>query len=260
MNNHELKSVISRLKKETNHASSISYRHKIVCGKCVYIIFDDSLSSSDKISDFIIRSLDYIQHHYSSQCNLDEVIFNEISNVSIQKVFSYDDICYYLHYGFTILLLEGCSSFLVLETKRNLSRSISSPQTETALRGAMDSFVEDMLTNIGLIRRRIKDNRLWIDSHEIGRYTKTLVNVFYIKDLCKMSVVDEVNHKLERIDIDGILTSGWIKNLIEEENKSVFPTIFSTERPDKVCQALLSGKIVVMVDCSQFALILPVVF
>ena len=259
MSKNILKNIILRLKKETNEAASINYRKKIICNKLVYIIFDDSLVSSDKISDFIIRSLDNIDRKFPKKCYLDQVIFNEISNVSIKRIYDYEAICYYLHYGFTILLIEGCRSFLVLETRKNLSRSISSPQTETALRGAMDSFVEDMLTNIGLIRRRIKDNRLWIDSHELGRYTKTLVNVFYIKDLCKMNLVRDVNKKLEQIDIDGILTSGWIKNLIEDENKSVFPTIFSTERPDKVCQALLSGKIVIMVDCSQFALILPVV-
>ncbi len=259
MKKTKLEEIILRLKKDTNHASDITYRKKIVCKKVVYLIYNEPLTSSDKISDFIVRSLDRINKTYHNGANLEENILNEIDNFKVKKISTYEDISYYLNYGFTILLIEGSKYFFALETKGNLARGIGSPQTENALRGAMDSFVEDMQTNIGLIRRRIKDNRLWIKSEEIGRYTKTKVNIFYLKGVCKEEIVDYADAMLKKIDIDGIISSGWIKNLIEDENKSVFPTVFSTERPDKVCQALLSGRIVIMVDCSQFALILPAV-
>ncbi len=255
----EIEKIVTKLKEETKQADDITYRKKIICQKEIYIIYNEPLTSSDKISDFIIRSLDRINRIYKKQSNLEEIIFNEIDNFKIKKIKDYQEICYYLNYGFTILLLEGSNTYFALETKRNLSRGISAPQTETALRGAMDSFVEDMQTNMGLIRRRLKNNNLWVEANEIGKYTKTKVNVLYINGICKKEVVDYVNQLLKKINIDGIMSSGTIKNLIEKENKSVFPTIFSTERPDKVCQSLLSGKIVIMVDCSQFALILPIV-
>lgn len=257
MNNIE--KIMTKLQKDTNQSDDITYRKKIVCQKEVLIIYNEPLTSSDKISDFIIRSLDRINHIYKKSKNLEEIILNEIDNFKIKKITTYQDICYYLNYGFTILILESSDTYYALETKRNLARSISPPQTENALRGAMDSFVEDMQTNMGLIRRRIKDNNLWIQANEVGRHTKTKVNIIYIKGICKQEVVEHVNQLIQRIDIDGIISSGTIKNLIEKENKSVFPTIFSTERPDKVCHSLLNGKIVIMVDCSQFALILPIV-
>ena len=252
----KLENIINKIKKDTNYTTDITYRKKIIGKRNIYIIYNEPLVSSDKISDFIIRSLDRIQDNCSS---LEESIMNEIDNFKITRIYSYDEICYYLHCGFTIILLEKCDYFFALETKRNLARGISSPQTENALRGAMDSFVEDMQTNIGLIRRRIKDNHLWIKSLEIGRFTRTTVNIFYMNGICHEGIVNYVYDKINNIDIDGILSSGWIKNFIEKENKSVFPSFISTERPDKVCQALLDGRIVVMVDCSQFALILPVV-
>ena len=258
MKRKELERIILQIKKDTNNVGDISYRKKIFCNKIMYIIYNEPLTSSDKISDFIIRSLDKIEKKYSKKDNLGKIIENEIDNFKITKIYSYQDICYYLNYGFTILLIEDSQSYFALETKRNLARGIGSPQTENALRGAMDSFVEDLQTNTGLIRRRIKDNRLWIFSKEVGRYTKTKVSIFYLNGICKQEVVDYVESMIQKINIDGIISSGWIKNLIERENKSVFPTIVSTERPDKVCQALLSGRIVIMVDCSQFALILPV--
>ena len=95
----------------------------------------------------------------------------------MKKVTTYEDLCYHLHYGFTLLLLEDSDYHFVLETKRNLARGISAPQTENALRGSMDSFVEDLMTNMGLIRRRIKDNNLWIESLEDLVY---LVNPLFL--------------------------------------------------------------------------------
>ena len=256
MSLRDIEKIISQIQFDTNNSHDIVFRKIIINNKSIYIIYNEPLVSSDKISDFIVRSLDNIN---LINKDLEYVIFNSINNIQVKRINSYDELCYHLNYGFTILLIEDSNSFLALETKRSLSRSISSPQTETALRGAMDSFVEDILTNVGLIKRRIKDNRLWSYSFEIGRYTKTNVQVLFLHGICQEELVHYVYHSLEKIDIDGILTSGWIKNLIEEENKSVFPTIISTERPDKVCGALLNGKVVILVDCSQFALILPVV-
>ena len=253
------KLIIRKLKEETNGSHDITYRKMKVLGRVVYLIYNEPLTSSDKISDFIVRSLDRINKEYSCSKNIEKIILHEIDNFKVKKIFYYKDICYYLNYGFTVLLVDGCSCYFVLETKRTLSRGIGTPQTENALRGAMDSFVEDMQTNIGLIRRRIKDNRLWYSSLELGRYTKTTVNILYLRGVAKDTLVHSIYQILKKQDIDGIISSGTVKNLIERENKSVFPTIFSTERPDKVCDALLNGKIVIMVDCSQFALILPVV-
>lgn len=251
--------IVNKLKTETNNTDYTTYREKIVCGKKIIIIYIDPLTASDKISDFIVRSLDRINKIYKKHDDLGKIIENEIDNFKIKKITNYKDLCYHLNYGFTILLIEDLEYAFALETKRSLARSINAPQTETALRGAMDAFVEDLHTNIGLIKRRIKDNNLWEESIEIGKHTTTKVSIIYINGICKKELVETVKEKIKNIDIDGIISSGAIKNLIEKENKSVFPTIFSTERPDKTCRSLLEGRIAILVDCSQFALILPIV-
>jgi len=138
-----------------------------------------------------------------------------------------------------------------------LTRSIDKPSTDNTLRGPMDAFVENIQTNLGLIKRRIKSNNLWIKENIIGRYTNTKTCILYLNGVCEKEIVDKTDKMLKKIDIDGIVNSGTIKNLIDKETKSLFPTIMTTERPDKVCDALLSGKIVILVDGSPFALILP---
>jgi len=253
------KDIIERLKKDTNNTDDIIIRKMKVSKRNLYIIYIESLTSSDKISDFVIRSLDKINLNYPKTKDLENVIFNEIENFKVKKISTYEDISYYINNGFTVIMFEDSEVIFSLETKNlYLSRSINSPQTESALRGAMDAFVENIQTNMGLIRRRIKDNNLWYESIEVGRCTKTKVNVIYMNNICKKELVDRVVSLIKKIDIDGIISSGTIKNLIEKENKSVFPTIFTTERPDKVCQSLLAGRVVIMVDSSQFALLLPI--
>ncbi len=255
-----IENIVKKIKKETNNNNDITYRKKYVCGKTLYIIYNEPLTSSDKISDFIIRSLDKINLTYDKEIDLKIIIQNDIDNFKTKIITTYKDICYYLNYGFTIILIENCNDFIALETKRNLSRSISTPQAESTIRGPIDAFVEDTQTNIGLIRRRIKDNNLWIESQDIGKYTKTKVSIIYINNIVKKEKVEKIKKLLNNIDIDGIISAGTIKNLIEKENKSVFPTIISTERPDNVCQNLLKGKIAIMVDTSPFILILPATF
>ena len=250
--------IINKLKIDTNNETDIIYREKKIKNETIYIIYNESLTGNDQISDFIIRSLDSISYRYEKNNNLYKEIINNINNFKVKEITTYKDICYYLNNGFTIIIFEN-SKYLALETKKELSRSISTPSTETTLRGSLDSFIEEIQTNVGLVRRRIKDNNLWTINNDIGTYTKTKTTILYINGICKKELVNKVDKSLKEIDIDGITASGNIKNLIEKENKSVFPTIITTQRPDKVAKALLRGKIAILVDGSPYAIILPAV-
>lgn len=247
--------IVDRLKRETNNLSDIIYRRKKINGKTIYVIYNEPLISSDKVSDFIIRSLTYIGSKKTS--NLYDDIKNNISNFKYKEVKTYEEICKYLHKGFCVIIVEGESTYLVLETKGNLSRSVDTPSTENTIRGSKDAFVEDYQKNVGLIKKRIKTNDLWIDEMDIGKYTNTHVGVMYINGIVKKELVNEVIQKLKKIDIYGIINIGTIKNLIQKEEKSVFPTTLTTERPDLASLSLLEGKIVIVIDNSPFVLIIP---
>ena len=203
------------------------------------------------VSDFIIRSLDNI-HSF----NIYKSIINNIDNYKYKEIHNYGDICKYLNNGFTILLISR-DKYIALETKKAITRSVSNPITENVIRGPLDAFNENIETNIGLIKRRIKDNNLWIRDYEIGKYTKTKVSMLYVNTIAKGELINKVDKYLNNIDIDGILTVGNIKNLIHKENKNIFPMIISTEKPFTASKYLLSGNIVILVDNDAFALILP---
>ena len=249
--------IINKLKKDTNNSDYIVYREKYIKKSKIDIIYNETLSDSDKLSDFIVRSLDHIESIYDDKESLYDTIKDNISNIKYKEVSGYDDICRYLNNGFVILLIENDYS-LALEVKKNLSRSIEKPMTETTLRGPLDSFNENIETNIGLIKRRLKSNKLWNDDFELGRYTKNKVSVLSIDGIADTKVRDNITNKISKIDIDGITDSGSLKHLLNKETKTIFPTVMTTERPDKVCDALLNGKTVIIIDNSPFALIMPV--
>lgn len=249
--------IINKLKEETNNSSYIVYREKYINNIKIDIIYNEVLTDQDKMSNFIYRSLDHIEKIYQEKELLYDVIKNNISNIKIKEINNYQDICKYLNNGFVILLIEDDYS-LALEVKKNLTRSIEKPMTETTIRGSMDSFTENIETNIGLIKRRLKTNKLWNEDMELGKYTKNKISILTIKGLTDSKIKDNIINKLNSLEIDGVTDTGTLKHLIENETKTIFPTSITTERPDKVVSSLLRGKTVIIIDNCPFALIMPV--
>lgn len=242
--------IINRIKKETNNQDNIIYRKKKILYKKIYIIFNETLSASDKISNFVIRSLNRI--YIPTYKN----IINKISNFKYKEITTYEEIVYYLNSGFTILLVSN-NKYIALETKKDLSRGVSTPVTENTSRGALDAFTENIENNIGLLKRRIKSNDLWIKNYKLGKYTETSTCIIYIKSIASEELVNKVDKLIKNIDIDGIIASGTIRNLIEKENQNFFPNIISAEKPYTAVRYLLQGNIIIMIDNDPFVLILP---
>ena len=245
-----MNNVINRLKKDTNNDDNIIYRKKTILFKEIYIIYNQTITSSSDISDFIIRSLNRI--HIPTIKN----IKNKINNFKYKELNNYNDLTYYLNSGFTIIIYSE-NKYIALETRKNLSRGITTPTTENTPRGALDSFTENIENNIGLIKRRIKSNDLWIKNYRMGKYTDTSVSLLYIKSITKEKLVNDVDKLLKKINIDGIIATGTIRNLIEKENKNNFPNVMTAEKPYTAIKYLLQGNVVILADNDPFALIMP---
>ena len=137
----------------------------------------------------------------------------------------------------------------------NYTRNVSEIKSELTINGSKDCFIEDINININLIKKRIKKD-LKIININIGKYTKTKIKIVYISSITDKRLIKNIEKKLIKINIDGILDSSYLKHALEDEN-NLFPTIMETERPDKSCMALLEGKAIIIVDNSPYILILP---
>ena len=207
--------------------------------------------------------LDRISEKLNSNNNLNEEEENKLKNIqnhisagTVKKLdLLKEDIFYYIFSGFTCIIYN--TEIIAVETKANLDRSINEPQNETTLKGAKDCFIENYIVNIGLIRKRIKTEKLVLEEKKLGRRSKTKIGIMYISDIVKPGLVEYINNKLSNIDIDAILDSNYIVELIEDSNKSDFPTTISTERPDNVAKNLLQGRIAIIVENTPFVLVVP---
>ena len=199
-----INSIVEKIKWKTNENGNFIYRKKFINEEIIYIIYNEAVCSSDSISDFVIRSLDSIEERGVKCKNIYREIVNSIDVFKVKILNSFDDIIYHINSGFSIILVEGKKPIAV-ETKKNLSRGISSPLTENSVRGAMDSFNENIETNIGLIYRRIRSSDLWVMDFKIGKYTGTKVSLLYVNGIVKEELVDTVKKRLENIDISGII-------------------------------------------------------
>ena len=215
--------------------------------KNVYVIYLESLADQDKINNYILKII--------PKSLIPRDIKKLIPAPNIKSVKSYKDLKQFLNTGFTIIINN--SQVIAIETKANLSRSIDNPSTEATLFGPKDSLVENYQTNLGLIKRRLKSSNLKDTTINIGKYTKSMCAILYIDGVAKLDLVNDIQKKLESIDIDGVNDIGQIKTSLINENKNVFPGVKITERPDVITNALLLGKIVLILDNSPYALIVP---
>lgn len=187
-------------------------------------------------------------------------LYKKIYAPLLNRATIFEEIIYGILEGNTVLLIDHCEEALIFSTKGGEKRSVDEPQTETVVRGPRDGFVESIAVNKALIRRRIKDPMLRMQGMQIGKRTKTNVEVAYIEGIVKDGLVEEVLARLRKIKIDAILESGYIEELIDDAPMSLFTTIQGTERPDKVAAGLLEGRVAILVDNTPFALLVPTHF
>lgn len=178
----------------------------------------------------------------------------------IYEISEWSKLYIHLMSGDTILFIDRIGIAVIASTKGGERRSVSEPESQTVIRGPREGFTESIRTNTALLRRKIKSPNLWLEEMQLGRVTQTDIGIMYIHGIVDEKNVDEVRKRLSVIDIDGVLESGYIEELIENTNKTIFPTIYHSERPDVIAASLLEGRIAILVDGTPFVLLLPTTF
>ena len=227
------------------------------------LVFIDGLIDKQYISEYAIQSIITEEEIKSFtlqgfKSSLIDVIAEEVlATVDIKEESHIERIVDGILSGDTVILIDKIDKCLIFDTKSPPSRGVNQPETETLIRGPRDGFNESVKINMTLVRRRIRDTNLKIKMRKIGRRSQTSIAIMYMEDIVDKSLVQEVNERLNSIDIDAILDSSILENLIEDDYLSPFPQIENTERPDSVAASLYEGRVAIIVDNSPFALIVP---
>ncbi|NQX59964.1 spore germination protein [Paenibacillus qinlingensis] len=162
--------------------------------------------------------------------------------------------------GHSVVLIDERDKALIFKTKGGAYRQVSEPSSESVIRGSKDGFIENISTNIVLIRQKIRSPRLKIIQKKLGTQTQTSVALVYLDHLVNQEILKELQKRLDLIDIDGILESEYVEEFIEDSPLSPFPQIQNTERPDTSVASLLEGRITILLDGVPSVLIVPTTF
>ncbi|NLU35478.1 MAG: spore germination protein [Clostridiales bacterium] len=185
---------------------------------------------------------------------------NLLDNCEVLELTDYKQSVDKILSGDTVLYIDGCDIALATCTKGFPLRNVEEPDTESNVRGPREGFVESFRINTSLIRKRIKSPALKIEEMTIGRQTNTKVGIVYVEGIADRNVVEEVKKRLFSIDIDGVLESGMLEELIMDSPLSPIPTIANSEKPDKIAGKLLEGRVAIITDGTPFVLTVPNLF
>lgn len=224
----------------------------------------EGMINKDSIED-ILKALEIDTRKIPGKMPQDQALLEAVKGHllpvhKVQEAGTVEEICHYISSGQTALLFAGTDRALLCETRGLESRAISEPVSETTIRGPREGFVENLITNMSLIRRRVRTPNLWSESFTVGTLTRTPLLLVYIKGLASEEMLAEVRSRLERIKIDGVLESGLVEEYIQDNPFTIFPLVFRTERPDRAISCLLEGKAALITDGSPFVLVFPAQF
>lgn len=161
--------------------------------------------------------------------------------------------------GDCVLFVDTLNVAFAIEVKEFKQRNIDTPNNEIVIKGPQEAFVENIRTNTSLIRRIVNNENLIIENLEVGKITKTKCAVCYMKNITNSDLVNEVKYRLNNLEIDSLLSAGELEQLISDSNSLGIPQVLSTERPDKATKYLLKGRVLVIVNGTPYAIIMPAI-
>ncbi|NKI20914.1 spore germination protein [Paenibacillus dendritiformis] len=260
---------VQKVKETLGESTDLVVRELWVGGRSelkTAILYIEGLADTTAVQDFIVRAVTSSEIISEEQERSPEAdwftIFKQyaVSVSHLEEVADFRKLFSCLMSGETIILLDRCDRGLAADTAGWEDRGVHTPEDQTVVRGPRDAFTENLRTNTALVRRKIKNPKLWLQSKTIGTLSQTSVAVMYIKGTADEQVVKEVHRRLDKLELAGILESGMIEELIEDRTYTPFPTMYNTERPDVVASGLMEGRVAILVDGTPFVLLVPALF
>lgn len=261
----DLEETIAFLQKWLGKSDDFNVRRFRIFGRFPAALINFSkLVDETLVNEDIFRSLMTVPRHLQqnlSKRELKDVLVHEtLHYLGISVEHNIATIVEEVLRGKTLIVADGMHAAILINTRDVKKRSVTEPETERVIRGSREGFIENLESNLGLIRYRLPTVDFRVKVRKIGRVTKTKIALCFLENIVNPKLIEEIDRRMSAIDIDGVLDSGAVEQFIEDHHTSPFPQIQNTERPDKTVAALLEGRAAIFVDGSPFALIVPAMF
>ncbi|CAH2716393.1 Spore germination protein XA [Neobacillus rhizosphaerae] len=228
--------------------------------KDVHIYYVNGLCDTRYIIQ-LIEELVEINDHEKLSTDLFKIIYNRLVNQSVEQVKTLDKVVDQVLSGLIAVVMEGQNIALVVDVRSYPGRAPQEPDTEKVVRGARDGFVENIIINTGLTRRRIRDGRLRFEMLKVGKRSKTDVALGYLEDVADADLLNILRKELKAIDVDGIpMADKTIEEFIVKQGWNPFPIVRYTERADVAAAHILEGHVIIYCDTSPSVIITPTTY
>ena len=225
--------------------------------KDVHIYFVNGLCDTNFIIE-LLEELVQINDHEEESDKLHSIIENRLVHQSVDPLKTMDDLVDRVLSGLIALVIEGEETGFIIDVRGYPGRSPEEPDTEKVVRGSRDGFVENIILNTALTRRRIRDPRLRFEIMQVGERGKTDISIAYIKGVANQDLVDVVRKELENIEIDGLtMADKTVEEFLLKQGYNPYPLVRYTERADVAATHLLEGHVLIYVDTSPSVIITP---
>ncbi|MFZ5597663.1 MAG: spore germination protein [Bacillota bacterium] len=230
-------------------------------GVKVALLFVDGLTN-DQIVTLILTELVNVKHGELTLNAFEKLFSRIIPYTEVNSVENIEDIVDKLLSGPQVFLVDGQDKAIIIDARTYPARQPEEPDLEKVVRGSRDGFVETLVFNTALIRRRLRDPRLRMEAMQVGDRSKTDIVICYIKDIANSQMVENVREGLKRIRIDGLpMAEKAVEELVSPGSHwNPFPKVRYTERPDVAATHLLEGHVLVLVDTSPSIMITPATY
>ena len=223
--------------------------------KCAAYFFD-GLVEKTGVNDFILRPLMLGSREmeikaYSDIMNV-LLVQSEVKETNTLGILTFD-----INFGSVLLLIEGYGKVISIDAKGWEHRGIEAPEAEKVIRGPNESFSEQLRENTALVRHLVRNKSLISKEFSVGTISQTPVSLMYIKNVAGEQLVREVERRISSIDVDYLFSSAEMEQYMEDSSLITLPQFMTTQRPDRAARALLLGRVVVIVDGSPFAIVMP---
>lgn len=243
---------IEEVKKLFHDSSDIASRVVQREGGMIGFVYLKSMSNGELFAEGVYKPI----AEFAEKINL-ENLQNKILRPNDVKEIKESELVDNIVKGAIVLFLEGQEKAIAIDIQKYPTRTPSEPPTSPVIMGPREGFVEDIKTNISLMRRRLASKDLVMKQLKIGKYSSTQVMISYINGIADPKIVKQVEKRLSEVDIDGVIDSYYLIAFLQERQNSIFRQVGMAEKPDIIASKLLEGKVAIIVDNSPIVLTVP---
>ncbi|MGN0814696.1 MAG: spore germination protein [Candidatus Coproplasma sp.] len=247
-----IKERIEEIKKTLTSPDVLAFEFVSLSGKKFAVMYLDGIADKNLLGELVVKPLREVEMHANA-----EEVKSLLASPEVNDGKDFNDAVSQILEGNAVLFIDGEEEFFTIGLKNPPGRAVAEPPTQITVKGPREGFTEDIKTNLGLVRKRIKSEKLQVKMLSTGKQSATAVALVYLDGICDKNLPEKIEKQIADHEIDIIPDSSYIAGFVSKRPRSLFKRCATSEKPDIFCAKICEGRIGIIVDGSPIALTAP---